>query len=78
MSHTIRKNSKGRRILHLCAKILTICICNHICQVKFLPGMRKGLLVTTATTKALCINTGGVEVHHTYLEVHVLAALSFG
>ena len=58
--------------------LLTICICNHICHVKLLPGMRKGFFVTTALTKALCTNTGGLELDHTYLEIHVLAALSLG
>ena len=40
--------------------------------------MRKGFFVTTALTKALCTNTGGLELDHTYLEIHVLAALSLG
>jgi hypothetical protein len=58
--------------------LMAICIRNHICRVNLLPGMIKGFFVTTAITKALCTNTGGLEVDHTYLEVHVLAALSFG
>ena len=42
--------------------------------------MRKGFFFffTIAITKALGTNTGGLELGHTYFEVHDLATLSFG
>lgn len=55
--------------------LLTICISNHICQVKLLPGTRKGPSVTIAVKRTQCSNVGGVEVDYTYLELYVLAAV---